>query len=141
MEYAVSYVNAFCMGLRNVAEQMTTQGNCATLDSSGMCHLIPHWGEEEEGAFVYHGSLIPNKGLDNTLPATVNCIYVKSLQVTDDTLESSMADSNVIAWFRPELPVYKCPLLLSPLWQMPLWHQVTHATVIPSGIISLCTQF
>ena len=35
--------------------------------------------------------------------------------------------------------MYKCPLiLLSPLWQMPLWHQVANATAILSGIISLC---
>ena len=25
-----------------------------------------------------------------------------------------------------------------PLWQKLLWHQVAHATAIPSGIISLC---
>ena len=25
-------------------------------------------------------------------------------------------------------------------WQMLLWHQVVHATAIPSGIISLCIQ-
>ena len=44
----------------------------------------------------------------------------------------------VIAWFRPKLPVYKYLLiLLSPLWQMPLWHQVAHATAIQHGIISL----
>ena len=37
--------------------------------------------------------------------------------------------------------VYKCPLiLLSPLWQMPLRHQVALASAIPSGIISLCIQ-
>ena len=35
--------------------------------------------------------------------------------------------------------VYTGPLiLLSPLWQMPLWHQVAYATAIPSGIISTC---
>ena len=60
--------------------------------------------------------------------------------MTDDTLESYVADSDVIASFRPELPqVYKCPLilLLSPLWQMPLWHHVALATALLSGIISL----
>ena len=36
--------------------------------------------------------------------------------------------------------VYKCLLiLLTPLWQMLLWHQVAHATIL-SGIISLCTD-
>ena len=34
-------------------------------------------------------------------------------------------------WY-PTGTVYKCPLLLlSPLWQMPLWHQVAHATCYP----------
>ena len=62
-----------------------TQGNYATRDSNGMCHLMPQrhlpgWIEEEEWAFVHHGSWIPNKGLDNILPATANCIYKKSLK-------------------------------------------------------------
>ena len=98
---------------------------------------LPEWREVEgERASVHQGSWIPNKGLDNTMPATVNCIY---MEVTvNDTLESSVADSNVIARFRQDLPVYKCPLiLLSPLWQMPLWHHVAHVTAIVSGIISL----
>ena len=85
-----------------------TQGNYVTWDSSGMCHLmplqhLPEWREEEERAFVHRGSWIPNKDLDNTMPATVNCIYMKSLW-SDDTLENSVTDSGVIAWFRPEQP-------------------------------------
>ena len=37
--------------------------------------------------------------------------------------------------------VYKGLLiLLSPLWQMPPWHRMSYATVILSGIISLCTR-
>ena len=62
----------------------TTQGNYATPDSSGMCHLIPQqhlseWREEDEQAFVHRGIWISNKDLDNTMLATVNCIYMKSL--------------------------------------------------------------
>ena len=60
-----------------------TQGNYTTQDSSGMCHLMPQqylpvW-QEEEWAFVHHGSWITNKGLVNTKPTTVDCIYMKSL--------------------------------------------------------------
>ena len=41
---------------------------------------------------------------------------------------------------RPLCGIQQCLLLfLSPLWKMPLWYQVTHATAIPSGIISLCS--
>ena len=52
--------------------------------SSGMCHLIsqrylPEWREEDERAFVHRGSWVSKKGLDNTMPATVNCICKKSL--------------------------------------------------------------
>ena len=60
-----------------------SQGNYATQDSSGMCHLIPwqhlpEWREEDEQAFVHRGIWISNKGLDNTMPAIVNCIYMMS---------------------------------------------------------------
>ena len=63
----------------------STQGNYATRDSSGMCHLLPQrnfpeWREEEEREFVHRGSWILNKGLDNTMLATVNCIYMKSFE-------------------------------------------------------------
>ena len=34
---------------------------------------------EDEQAFVHRGSWIPTKGLDNTMPTTVNCIYKNSL--------------------------------------------------------------
>ena len=62
----------------------STQGNYATRGSSGMFHLMPHrhlpkWRETDERAFVHLGCWIPNKGLDITMPATVNCINMKSL--------------------------------------------------------------
>ena len=49
-----------------------------------MCHLmpqrhLPEWREEDEWAFVHSAIWISNKDLDNTMPATVNCIYKKSL--------------------------------------------------------------
>ena len=61
-----------------------TQGNYATRDSSGVCHLMPQrhlqeWRKEEEWAFAHRGSRIQNNGLENTLLAIVNCIYMKSL--------------------------------------------------------------
>ena len=49
------------------------------------CHLmpqrhLPEWREEDERAFVHRGCWIPNKGLDNIMPAIVNVeIYKKSL--------------------------------------------------------------
>ena len=62
---------------------LCTQGNYSTRDSSGMCHSMPRWHlpewREDERAFVHLGSSIPNKGLDNSMPAIVNCIYKKSL--------------------------------------------------------------
>ena len=44
-----------------VAQMLSTQGNYATPDSSGMCHLMPRrhmpgWGEEDERVFVHCGS-------------------------------------------------------------------------------------
>ena len=61
-----------------------TQGNYATRDSNDMCHLmpqrhLPEWKEEDEWAFVRNDSWIPTKGLDDTMSATVNSIYMKSL--------------------------------------------------------------
>ena len=57
--------------------------------------------------------------------------------MTDDTFESSVADSKVKAWFRPEQPL--CTNAHPPvsLWQMLPWHQMAHAFAILSGIISL----
>ena len=51
-----------------------TQGNYATRDSNGMCHLmpqrhLPEWREEDERAFVHRGSWISNQKLDSTIPA------------------------------------------------------------------------
>ena len=68
------------MDLRN----FPTQGNYATRDSNGMCHLmtqqhLPKWREEDEREFLHRGSWISHKGLDNAMPATVNCIFKKSL--------------------------------------------------------------
>ena len=47
---------------------------CATIPQ----RYLPERKKEDEQAFLYSDSWIPNKGLDNTLPATVNCIYKKS---------------------------------------------------------------
>ena len=73
-----------------------TQGNYATRDSNGMCHLMPRqhlpvWREEDERAFVHYGSWKPNKGLDNTMPATV--FTTSHYKVTENTFESFVADS------------------------------------------------
>ena len=51
---------------------------------------------------VHRGRWIPNKGLESTVLFTVNCIYMKSLQRMNDTLESSVAGSDVKTWFRAE---------------------------------------
>ena len=79
-----------CDSLRYIS-----QGNYATRNSNGMCYLmslryLPEWREEDERVFVHRGSWIPNKGLNSTMPATVNCIYKKSRM---KTLKSSLADS------------------------------------------------
>ena len=63
-------------------------------------------------------------------------------KVTNDTFQSVVEDQ--IIWQSvfgiSVATVYKGPLiLLSPLWQMPPWHRMSYATVILSGIISLCT--
>ena len=62
-----------------------SQGKYATRDSNGMCHFmpwqhLPEWKEEDERAFVHRGIWISNKGLDNKMPAIVNCIHMKSLK-------------------------------------------------------------
>ena len=72
----------------------------------GMCHLmprwhLPEWREEDEQVFVRRGSWKAYKCLDNTIS---HCqLHLQEVEVTDDTLESSVADSDVIAWFTPEL--------------------------------------
>ena len=62
-------------------------------------------------------------------------------KVTNDTFPSVVEDQ--IIWqsvFEISVAtVDKGPLiLLPPLWQMLLWHRMSYATVILSGIISLC---
>ena len=121
-------------------QAQATQGNYTTQDSSGMCHLmprrhLPEWREEDERAFVHCGSSAVNHAI------TLNWVCHRAFQsvichfiVTCCKLQLKVAG----IWY-PTATVYKCPLIiLSPLWQMPLRHQVAHATAIPSGIISLC---
>ena len=58
-----------------------------------------------------------------------------------DTLASSKADSircNNMVETRIAMVYEGLLFLLSPLWQMPLWHQVKHATTILSPTISMC---
>ena len=139
--YNTQWYILFCSRAWNSSKNLSiTQGSYATVDSSGMCHLmpqqhLPEWTQEDERPFVHCGIWISNKGLDNTVPAIVNYI-IKWQTIPWKALWQTLLD--VMAWFRPELPVCKCLLiLLSPLWQMPLWHQVGHATIILSGIFSL----
>ena len=80
----IQYIQWHCYFFCRTKMHRTTQGNYATRESNGMCHLnaqwhLAEWREEDDWAFVHSVSWIPNKGLDNTLPATVNCIYRKSL--------------------------------------------------------------
>ena len=118
------------------------QGNYVTRDISGMCHLmpqqhLPEWREEEEQAFVHHGSWIPNKGLETTLCQQLSTVFTWShYKVMDDSLKWSVADSDAIAssWDLNCHSVFKCPLLLLPLLTDA---SVAHATAILSGIISL----
>ena len=72
-----------------------------------MCHLmpqrhLPEWREEDERAFVHHGIWISNKGLDNTMPAIINCICIKWRTALWKALWQTRLDE--IAWFKPELP-------------------------------------
>ena len=69
---------------KSEASLTKTKGNYATWDRNGMCHLRPQWHllewrEGDERAFVHRDSWISSKGLDNHMPATVNCICKKSL--------------------------------------------------------------
>ena len=80
---------------------MHTQGTYATQDITGMCHLMPQrhlpvWREEDEQAFVHRGIWISNKDLDNTICQPLSTAFARShYKVTDDTLESSVADADV----------------------------------------------
>ena len=128
----------------------STQGNYATRGNNGMCHLmprrqLPEWWEEDGWAFVHCGSRIPNKDLDNTMPATVNCITRSHYKVMDDTLESSVTvglrcNSMISTW---TATVYKCLLtLLSPLshvlpWHMPLLSWVAWFPCVASSYMCI----
>ena len=62
---------------------MNTQGNYATQDNSGMCHLmpqhhLPEWREDDERAFVHRGSWISNKGLNNTIYHPLPTAFARS---------------------------------------------------------------
>ena len=75
-----------------------TQENYITQDNSGMCHLMPQWHllewqYEEEQAFVHGDSSKPNKDLDNTVLANVNCNTWSHYYMMDDTLASFMVPS------------------------------------------------
>ena len=86
------------------------QGNYVTKDSNGICHLMPHrhlpeWREGDGWAFVHRGSWIPNKALDNTMPATelhLQEVNIKWWMTLWKALWQTQVD--IIAWFRPELP-------------------------------------
>ena len=87
--------------------------NYATRDSSGMCHLMPQWHlsgwreEDESGSWVSNdrGSWVSNKGLDNTMPATVNWFARSHFKVIGNTLETLwQTQLGVTAWFRLKLP-------------------------------------
>ena len=61
--------------------RLHTQGCYATQDNSGMCHFkpqwhLPEWWKEEKQVLVYPWIWMPDKILDNTVQAIVNCIYV-----------------------------------------------------------------
>ena len=116
------------------------------LNSSGMCHSMPHrhlpeWREEEERAFVHRGS----SGLNHAIACNWVCHRAFQSVICHFTVTSCKCSWQWLAyccvqafmWY-PTATVYKCPFLLSPLWQMLFWHQVAHATAIPSGMISLC---
>ena len=52
------------------------------------------------------------------------------------SLSQSWQSALVLSFIQyPTATVYKCHLLfLVLLWQMPMWHRMTYATAIPSGI-------
>ena len=83
-------------------------GNYATkdsrmCDSMSQCNLPQY---EEDQTFVYWGSWIPNKGFDNTVLATVNCIYMMSFWMDGwhfGKLCGRLLDVTVC--FKPELPI------------------------------------
>ena len=81
----ISDIGQFILNITDDLHKIgVTVGNYATRDTNGMCHLmplwhLPEWKEEDEGAFVHRGNWIPNKGLNNTRSAIVNCIYKKPL--------------------------------------------------------------
>ena len=63
-----------------------------------MCHLmprrhLPEWREEDERAFVHRGIWI-SLGLDNTMSAIVNCIYMKSLDRLSKNREEEEEEEN-----------------------------------------------
>ena len=63
---------------------------CATWCDSSICQSR----ERRMSGHLYTVAVgYQNKGLDNTMPVTVNCIYRTSLWMMDGTLESSVADS------------------------------------------------
>ena len=69
-----------------VLQELYTQGNYATQDSSGMCHLmtqrhLPEWREEDERTFVHCGSsgvrhAIPNQVCHKTFQTVVRHFIV-----------------------------------------------------------------
>ena len=127
-----------------------TQGKYATLDIYGMWHLMATvasatCGERRMSRPLY---TVANKSqmkalikLQMTLSLHVPSICNK---VTNDMFPNVAEDQ--IIWQRvleiSVATVYKGPLIqLSPQWQMPTWHRMSYATVILSGIISLCTPY
>ena len=118
-----------------------TQGNYAIQDSSGMCLLmpqrhLPEWREADERAYLHHCIWKSNKGLDNTMPAVVNCMYEVTIKWWTTPWKALWPTQlDVIAWFSPELPQCTNARLCSSLyagrchlgikWHMPLFSWVT----------------
>ena len=56
--------------------------------------LVRVESEEDERAFVHRGIWISNKGLDNTMPAIVNCICMKSVDRLSKNREEEEEEEN-----------------------------------------------
>ena len=107
----------------------------ATVTSATMARV-------EWSALCTCGKWKSNEGLDKIANGPVTTCTFYSNQVTNGTFPSIAEDQ--IIWqsvFEISIAkVYKGPFILpSPLWQMPPWIRVSYATVILSGIRSLCS--
>ena len=107
---------------------------CTTWCNSGICQS----GEVGRQTFVHcHGSWIQIKAYRKRCPSQcqlyLHDVSIKWRMTLWQPLRQTQID--VETWI---VTIYKgLHLLLTPLWQMPLWHYVAHTTAIHSGIISL----